>query len=295
MLLGNYLKDIFGRLGKGDHVGEHELAGCLSISVRELHNIPLEYTRVLIPKRSGRNRVLHVPNPELKLFQSRIYRRLLLRLPVHQAAVGFKKGSSIVQNAERHVSRALVLGLDIEDFFTSTASDRIYRFFKSLGWNSIAAGTLTRLCCVEHGLPQGSPTSPVLSNLVNYRLDCRFTGLAESNKLTYTRYADDISISFGDDSLGRVGHVLQSSAKILFDYGYSVNASKTRFMRRHQRQVVTGLTVNNAVSLPRPKRRMLRSALHRISLGREATLTTGQINGLCALQKQLAQLGDIWD
>jgi retron-type reverse transcriptase len=131
----------------------------------------------------------------------------------------------------------------------------------------------------ENGLPQGAPTSPRLSNLVNYILDVRLTRLARRWKGQYTRYADDITFSFPKDYPRHVRGVIQKTRRILKGLGYTLNHSKIRILRAHQRQTVTGLVVNDRVRISRRQRRLLRAVEHHLRTGRDATLTASQLEG----------------
>jgi len=124
----------------------------------------------------------------------------LKRLRTHSAAKGFQPGESIVTNALPHVKRAVVVRLDVRDFFPTTHATRIKAYFRRIGWNRRTARWLTMICTHQHGLPQGAPTSPRLSNLVNYRLDARIAGMSKKLGANYTRYADDITLSFAEDN-----------------------------------------------------------------------------------------------
>src|SRR5262249_33968570 len=152
---------------------------------------------------------LLIPEARLKALQRTILHRLLRRLRAHPAAMGFERGQSIVHNAALHVGRKVVIKLDLVDFFPSTRAGRIERYFRRVGWNGEAAALLTRLCTHEGGLPQGAPTSPRLSNLVNWLLDSRIDRFVRRRKGSYTRYADDITISFPKDYPRRVRGAIQ--------------------------------------------------------------------------------------
>lgn len=117
-----------------------ELAEWLIISKQELRTIPRDYRSFEIPKRSGGRRTIFAPNEKLKALQRRIHRRLLRKLPVHPAATGFQRGKSIVDNARPHAGRAVVINLDIIEFFTSTETNRVYGLFKRCGWEAARAG-----------------------------------------------------------------------------------------------------------------------------------------------------------
>jgi hypothetical protein len=132
------------------------------------------------------------------------------------------------------------------------------------------APVLARLCCYTPDpkqwgtatLPQGAPTSPAVSNLVCRRLDARLAGLAEANKGTYTRYADDLTFSFKSAEGMNLGRLRWWVDQVCQQEGFTVNQEKFRVIRDSQRQVVTGIVVNEAVRVPRELRRELRAMLH---------------------------------
>lgn len=256
-----------------------ELARRLDISLQELQSISIDYVEAFIPKRSGGTRRLLVPSHELKAVQRRILRRVLAKLTVHPAVAGFEEGQSIVHNARQHVGKAVVLKMDIEDFFPSTKAERLTKYFQRIGWNRAAAELLTKLTTYEGGLPQGAPTSPRLSNLVNRRLDTRIGRVVTRRKGTYTRYADDITISFPRDNGRRVRGMIQYVRRRLKIEGYRSNRDKQLILRQHQQQRVTGLVVNRKVNLPRETRRRLRAIEHRLNTGGPATMTREQLEG----------------
>lgn len=296
----------FRRLFHGRGHGLDELARRLGMTEAELLAVRPEYREFTIPKRSGGTRRILAPADDLKALQRRILRRLLARLRAHPAATGFERGQSIVTNARPHVGQAVVVRLDLKDFFPATRARRIQDYFRKVGWNRPAARLLTRLCTYDGGLPQGAPTSPRLSNLVNYRLDARLAGLAVRQQLrnprtneplddrpigaTYTRYADDLTFSFPSDDPDVIHYVIRLTGHIVAAHGYELHRRrKLRILRRHARQQVTGLVVNTRVNLPRATRRWLRAVEHRAATGRSATLTPDQLAGWRALQQMIAK------
>src|SRR5262249_47463637 len=178
------------------------------------------------------------------------------------------------------------------------------------GWNREAAWLLARLSTYQGGLPQGAPTSPRLSNLVNGRLDARLAKLAAysgprqyrnlrtgerivgtSNytRATYTRYADDLTFSFDADDPQGIHELIWQVQRIVEQEGYKLHlGKKLKIRRRHQRQLVTGLVVNERVDLPRATRRWLRAVEHRLARGGPATLTPAQLAGWRGLQQMIA-------
>ncbi|MHC4949226.1 MAG: reverse transcriptase family protein, partial [Planctomycetota bacterium] len=255
----------------------------------DLAAVDARYRAFDIPKRDGRGRRrILAPAPELKAVQRRILRRVLALLVAHPAATGFERGQSIVTNARRHAGRAVVVRLDIVDFFPSTTARRVHDFFRRVGWSREAARRLTDLCTRDGGLPQGAPTSPRLANLVNYRLDTRLARLADVCGAVYTRYADDLCFSTDGDDGGRVGRIITAAAMIAGDEHYRLHRRRKRHVRRrHQQQRVTGLVVNDRVGLPRTTRRRLRAIEHHLATGRPASLTEAQLAGWRALRSMI--------
>ena len=221
-----------------------------------------------IPKKDGGERVLLAPRGKLMTVQRWILRHILDRAKPHPAATGFVAGRSIVDNAASHAGKAVIVRLDLKDFFPSIGFRQVRRVFQSLGYPYRVASALAGLCTVDGRLPQGAPTSPALSNLVCQRLDRRFEGLSKRHGFTYTRYADDIVFSSDHPKLPKL---LPFFKQVIREEGFDVNERKVVIMGRGQRQVVTGLVVNEQPNLPRRQRRLLRAALHRaVSIGLHA-------------------------
>ncbi len=294
-------------------LGTDELTRRLGLSLEDIERVPVDYHKFDIPKKSGGMRSITAPNMSLKLIQRRILNRLLNKLSCHGCATGFEKGHSIVTNANVHVGSEVVLKMDIIAFFTSTSADRVRGYFYGIGWGKEATDILVRLCTHNDRLPQGAPTSPRLSNLVNIEMDARLCGWAQKVRAVYTRYADDLTFSFADpDNSATIGSVSQNpktlekvygqyqphdlltstirmTKKVLAEYDYELhNKRKLNIRRRHQHQRVCGLVVNERVALPRKTRRRLRAIRHHIDNGKSATLTARQLAGWDALEQMIA-------
>lgn len=270
------LNRLFG--GSGHDVAE--LARRLDVSEEALRALQPSYRDFTVPKKKAGQRYISAPSPELKEMQRRILRRVLGRLRTHPSVTGFERGYSIVSNAVCHVGRAVVVQMDIRDFFLTTTAKRVEAYFRKIGWNREAAALLVRLCTYRHALPQGAPTSPRLSNLVNFEMDARLNGLAAKHGAVYTRYADDMTFSFAEDSGEDISLVIRRTKSILRENGYRIHDRwKLHIRRRHQRQVVTGLAVNTRVSVPREVRRRLRAVEHHLATGRTASMTEETLKG----------------
>lgn len=275
----------------------NELARRLGVSVEELKSVDLQYHEFAVRKRSGKPRQIAAPNQELKSIQRKILRRLLARLSTHPCATGFQPGISFVDNARCHQSQEVIVRLDIVDFFPSIREERIFDYFQRIGWSRKAAKLLTALTTRNGSLPQGAPTSPRLSNLVNYRFDVTLASMVARHDpdAIYTRYADDITISSSSPCFDP-HEIIKRALNIIRLTGYRPHIEKKFDVRRsHQRQIVTGLVVNESANLPREKRRWLRAVQHRCQLkdsggylGPEPTLTDEQLKGWQSLQQMIS-------
>ena len=217
------------------------------------------YHTFCIPKKSGKYRVIEAPVDDLKAIQTWIKRNILDRFDVSPFAKGFVRNESILDNALPHVNKDLVICLDLKDFFPSIKYNKVFKIFNYIGYTKEVSHELTKLCTnYKNELPQGSPASPVLSNLVCLKLDSRISKLGEKYKFSYTRYADDITIS-GHKS---IRNALPIIYEIIREEGFVVNEEKTRFQYKYQRQEVTGLLVNNKVSITKGLKRELENAIY---------------------------------
>jgi retron-type reverse transcriptase len=283
------------RARRGWGLKVEELARRLEMPADELRAFSPRYRTAFIKKRGRGERQLLVPDKRTKELQRKLLNRVLRRLRTHAAAVGFERGRSIVHNALPHAGQSVVVRLDVVDFFPSTAAERLEQYFRRIGWNKSAAELLVRMTTHDGGLPQGAPTSPRLSNLVNYLLDVQMFRLAKRWKGQYTRYADDITFSFPEDYPRHVRGVIQKARRILKTHGYQMHHwRKLHIRRQHQQQIVTGLVVNDHVNLPRSQRRTLRAVHHRLKNGRQASMSPAQLQGWDALQRMIRTQAEGW-
>ena len=238
------------------------------------------YYTFQIPRRNGRPRTLQAPHHTLACAQGWILDEILYRIPVHDAAHGFVPDRSVVTNAQPHLGAQVVINMDLADFFPSITFARVNGLFHSMGYSPAVATVLALLCteaprqelvykgtrylaaCGPRALPQGACTSPAISNLITRTLDRRLWGMARKLNWVYTRYADDITWSTTGDPQASVGYVLARIRHIAEDEGFEVNKQKTRVLRQNQRQAVTGVAVNEQLSVPRTTIRRIRAILH---------------------------------
>ena len=227
-----------------------------------LNNVSGHYQEFWMRKRSGGYRMISAPDKDLQAIQSTIYSRILSSVTiVHPAAVGFRCGRSVVDNAAPHLGKRYVLKMDIHDFFGSIRSPRVRQTFKKIGYPENVSKVLGALCCLHRHLPQGAPTSPALSKIVGYEMDRKLAALAAEYGVTYTRYADDLTFS-GD--VFPKEQIIPQVKRIIRDEKFEPNHKKTHFMNQSSRKIITGVSVASGVKLtiPKSKKREIRKNVY---------------------------------
>lgn len=239
-----------------------------------LYVLPPEkrYKTFSIPKRGGGSREICAPNCGIKNLQRRLATVLLESQTTKSCVHGYVKGKSIKTNAEVHQNRRIVINLDLKDFFPSINFGRVRGLFMSrpFEFNEVVSTALAQICCHNGHLPQGAPTSPVISNYICRRLDNALIRLCKENKVSYSRYADDITLSTNLHTLpaaiGKIENrkiVLSEEIKgIILDNGFIINEDKTRYALHDNRQEVTGLIVNERTNVSRKYVKRVRAMLH---------------------------------
>ena len=230
------------------------------------------YSTFSIKKRNGSDRQISAPQKELKAIQRKLAHVLTCVYEPKICAYGFIEGKSIVGNASQHSKRALVLNIDLKDFFSQIHFGRVRGMLMKPPYSigEEAATTIAQIACLNGKLPQGAPSSPIITNMICAPLDNALMRLAKKTNCIYTRYADDITIStykkafdkdvvyYEDDEI-RIGSKL---AGILEKHSFCVNPQKVTVREHSKRQEVTGLTVNVFPNLRRSYIRNLRAILH---------------------------------
>ena len=227
-----------------------------------LNNVSGHYQEFWMRKRSGGYRMISAPDKDLQAIQSTIYSLILSSVTiVHPAAVGFRCGRSVVDNAAPHLGKRYVLKMDIHDFFGSIRSPRVRQTFKKIGYPENVSKVLGALCCLHRHLPQGAPTSPALSNIVGYEMDRKLAALAAEYGVTYTRYADDLTFS-GD--VFPKEQIIPQVKRIIRDEKFEPNHKKTHVMNQSSRKIITGVSVASGVKLtiPKSKKREIRKNVY---------------------------------
>lgn len=269
--------------------GSHKaIARLMGISVKKLRFLAFSrktshYIRFQIPKKIGGKRDISAPILQLKQAQEWILENILEKLEPHNAAHGFRCGRSIVTNAQPHVGAEAIINVDLQDFFPSISYKRVKGLFKSFGYSEAASIVFSLICTepklkeveldgtkhlllswTERRLPQGAPTSPAISNLLCRRLDRRLSQMADRLGFIYTRYADDLTFSTSNESLGNIGKILKFTKLIVNYEGFEINDKKTRVIHKSRQQEVTGVVVNSKLNISREILRRFRATLYQI-------------------------------
>lgn len=255
-----------------------ELAQLLDVTPKQLRRYTYgrgrNYRRTEIKKRQGGTRTISQPGDGLKILQSKVA-MLLSAAYRHRTCVhGFVPDRSIATNAAAHAGRRWVFNVDLKDFFPSINFGRVRGRLTSRPFSlpEPVATVIAQLCCYENELPQGAPSSPVLSNIVSSVLDADLERLSKKHRCTFTRYADDLTFSTDElhfpAPIGRqvaahgseamVGPKLEALIK---SAGFEVNPEKVRLQRYDTRQIVTGLVVNEFPNVRRKRVRRARAML----------------------------------
>jgi hypothetical protein len=232
--------------------------------------------------RSGRFRLIESPKLLLKSAQRQALRKILTAIPPHEAARGFRTGCSVLDFVKPHTGRDVVIRFDLEDFFPSVTAARIVKTYLTAGCPEAVARALARLTthaappavmeerllswperrrlATPH-LPQGAPTSPALANLAAFRLDCRLAGLAQAAGAGYTRYADDLLFSGGEDFARQARRFEVAVGAVIIEEGFRPNHRKTRVLRQGRKQHAAGLVLNEKPNIDRREFDRLKAVL----------------------------------
>ena len=230
--------------------------------IRAAIHTPYFYRKFNVKKKNGNIRQINEPLPSLKEIQIWILNNILEKVEISRFAKAYKIGTGIYENAKYHKKQDLVFCIDFKDFFPNIKRQKVEKIFLTLGYSFIISNLLSKLCCNEDSLPQGAPTSPMLSNIYLIEFDGLLAAFCVKNKIRYTRYADDLSFSFSSNInpniiLNEVHRVIS-----LLELGLTINENKTRVLKPSDRQVITGIVVNEKLQIAKEKRRKIRQEIY---------------------------------
>ena len=256
-----------------------DIARLLEVKYRDLnywlYRTPrkVRYTTFHVPKKHGTPRRIDAPNTNIRILQQKLNQVLQAVYVPKPSVHGFVLGRNVRTNAEQHIKKRWVVNLDLKDFFPSIHFGRVRGMFMGKPYYrpERVATVLAHLSCFDRRIPQGAPTSPVISNMICAQMDSQLQRLARANLCTYTRYADDITFSTtrrffhtaiaAKDESGQV-QLGQKLRHIIVENGFEVNEKKIWLSGRERRQEVTGITANDFPNLPRKYTNQIRAMLH---------------------------------
>ena len=241
-----------------------------------LYNVKTDnlYNSFTILKKNGGERVIHAPKKELKFLQKKLSNVLWecylesieskskdknFKTPVLSHA--FEKGKSIITNSQMHRNKKYILNIDLKNFFDSFNFGRVRGFFikdKDFTVSPEIATVIAQIACYQGKLPQGAPSSPIITNLITRILDYRIVKIAKKYRFTYSRYADDMTFSTNRElnsnklrASKELDNFLTELEEVIISSGFEINPNKTRLSNNMQRQEVTGLVVNKKINVKR--------------------------------------------
>lgn len=254
------------------------VANILEVSEHELYLMLFQYkhnnyVEVFIPKKNGTKRKIFVPNNNLSILQKKLKYILELKFVAHNSAHGFVKNKSIITNAQQHVNKKYIIKIDLENFFDNILYPRVANMFISyFKCKKDVAYTFANIVCHSDGhLPQGSPISPLISNIIAKTMDKQIVELCKSiGGIFYTRYADDLIFSTNRNSIPNAivlfkenkYSVSKSLERIIEKNGFIINYNKFKVRSWKDRQIVTGIKVNNKLNVDKKYLRKIRTFLY---------------------------------
>lgn len=265
-----------------------DLSSKMGIALKELRYLTYtqklstkrDYVHFQMAKKTGGFREISAPKPQLKRLQYWILENILNKIAIDEKAHGFVEKRSIVSNAKPHIGKAVVINCDLENFFPTLSYGRVKGLFRSLGYSHELAtifamltteaeqkevnldGEKLFLYTGERYLPQGSPASPMITNLICRKLDKRMSGIAQTLGFTYTRYADDMT--FSANEYNTINKMLYWIKGIVKEEGFILHPKKTKIMKKGSRHEVTGVVVNEKLSINRKELKKFRALLYQI-------------------------------
>jgi RNA-directed DNA polymerase len=234
--------------------------GWSSSAIRELaRDARGYYSKFERRKRTGGTRLICASQGRLKWLQRAFLDGFLAPIEMPPHVQGCVKGRSARTNAELHVNKEVVINIDLRDFFGSVSLNMVTQLFiDKLAFEEEAAEIFAALVAMDGLLPQGAPTSPAIANLIALKLDDDILRICSQASCSYSRYVDDITISGGNELVELLPTIYEAIEK----RGFVPNTNKTRILRKHVRQSVTGVVVNTKATVPKSLLRDLRQQIY---------------------------------
>lgn len=240
------------------------------------NNIDANYEEIIIHKKTGGLRFLNAPSKTLKSIQKRILKNVLEEKKTSNYTYAYIKGYSIIDNAKPHVDKSKIVKLDIKDFFDNINFNMVYNTcFNETLYPKKLGMLLANLCTYNNSLPQGAPTSGYISNIVLRSFDEKIGLFCKNNNIEYTRYSDDMTFS-GDFNTRKL---IRKVNELLYEEGFCLNKKKIVVVNKKTRQQVTGIVVNNKLSIRKSYKKKIRQEIYYINkFGLKSHLIKRKIN-----------------
>lgn len=254
--------------------------------VRAMSLNPHRYYRVFTIRKGKKERRISAPKIALKLLQSWMGTHLSRAVQLDDCVLGFvPERHGVIEAAKRHCNARWVYSLDLRDFFPSVKDRQVEAALRALGYSGNSAAFIVSLCTLNGSLPQGSPASPVLSNLVFSDTDNALVKIASEEGVRYTRYADDLVFSGGGDVPPRLQERVRSALAVR---GWEIAAEKEQLVELPKRLKVHGLLVHGAAPrLTKGYRNRIRAYRHLISKDKIAAVDLDEVRGHLAYAAQV--------
>ena len=237
-------------------------------------------------KKKTKKRQIASPSKELKAIQRWILSNYFNDIPISNRANGFVKRRGIKRNAQFHLKKSYILTIDIKDFFPSISQEKVYNAIKKHIDNNELCLKLAKLCTYKKKLPQGAPTSPILSNIVFKDIDDKIERFCNARLVVYSRYADDLT--FSCDTKSALVEVYAFVNKQLYENSFTINKSKTRYLSGKGKLCITGLNLNSGkLTVGKKMKRNLRSNLYNIIVKKDSTINSNSVLGYLSFIKDI--------
>lgn len=215
------------------------------------------YRSFSIKKKDGDSRMISEPLPSMKEIQNWILQEILYKVKVSRYAKAYIHKRSIKDHVKYHTKSKKILTMDIEDFFGSIKFELVQKMFEDIGYSEIISNLLTKLCFLDNKLPQGSPTSPYISNIILNGFDDAMSTYCRENDIKYTRYSDDLAFS-GEI---KIAELVKKVRQELNKLGLKIKGTKTKLMNQNHQQIISGIVVNQITQVPKNERNDIRNIM----------------------------------
>ncbi len=243
-------------------------------------------THYIKKKKKGSKREIDAPSNELKSIQRWVMSNYFSSIPISNRANGFIKGRGIKRNAQFHINKSYILAIDIKNFFPSITQGMVYQSLKKHFDDDELTYKLAKLCTYKRRLPQGAPTSPILSNIVFKDIDDEITNFCKVRLVAYSRYADDMV--FSSNTKNVLVEIYFFVNRLLKEHSFVINTSKTKYLSGKGRMSITGININaGKLTVNQEIKRNLRSNLYNIIVKKDKSINLNSVLGYMSFIKDI--------